>query len=181
METTVIRKIKRPGYTVLFPAYLLDDDEHGTWFFMPSDSVVRYVDGDETLLQPFTHAPGILLLAPRDQWWFGAWWPRAGRRFVATDACSPTVLVDGAWTWTDLELDVCRDADGAVWIEDQDDFEAAIAGGHIPADEQRAAIAIADQLATWLSARTAPFDDTGWRRFDAAAALGLAPLGAPDF
>ena len=177
MERAVIRKIKRAGYSVAAGAYVLDEDEFGTWLFSPAGTMVRFVDGDEEVLRPW---PNFLGLAQSREWWFAGWWIRESGPTLGTDACTPPTLVDGQWYWTDLELDVVRDDAGNVWVEDEDEFEDAIAAGQIPADEQRAAIAVTAELERRLREHIAPFDlETGWRRHDAAIAMDLAPLEVP--
>src|SRR5262249_49726213 len=107
-------------------------------------------------------------LMPRDEWWFGAFWSRPDWEhvdIVNIDACTPPTLVDGIWTWTDLELDICRNHAGEVWVEDEDEFDESIALGFIDDVAQKAARDIPAEMVRRLTAHTAPFDDTGWRRY----------------
>lgn len=162
-----IRKIKRPGATSTWQAELLEETEHGLWLFTPPRAPVHNVkDGEEwhSVMGQGTE-PGFLWLMPRDQWWFGAWWTRPDRDQLAVDACTVPTLIDGVWTWIDLELDVVRDGNGNVWVEDEDEFADAIAGGHIPPAEQTAARAVTDDIVRQLTGRTDPFGDEGWERY----------------
>ena len=173
MEVAAFRKTKRAGYQGDVSAYVVAEDEFGTWSFAPTGTVVRWTDGGDQQFMPLPHEPGFLRLIPRDTWWIASWWPD-GNVFI--DTVTPVRYVEDAWTWVDLELDVRRGPDGEVVIEDEDEFDAAIAGGHISAEEEREARAAASQLVAWLMELTPPFDDTGWRRFHETAALGLPPL-----
>jgi hypothetical protein len=182
VETVVIRKIKRPGTVLTWSAYFLDEDSHGLWLFTPTGSPVHNNSGEKVWhgSMGLGVEPGFLWLMPRDEWWFGAWWTRPDRQQIAIDACTPAALVNGIWTWTDLELDVCRDdVTGETWIEDEDEFDEAVAGGYIPSDEQAEAGAVTAEMERRLRERVAPFDDEGWDRYRAACALHLAALDAP--
>jgi hypothetical protein len=182
VEVAVVRKIKRPDATMTFAAHVVHDDEHGLWMFTPRGSLVHNVKDGASFHKPMGQGtePGFLWLMPRDEWWYAGWWTRPDREQTAVDACTIPTLVDGIWTWTDLELDICRDQTGAVWVEDEDEFEDAIAAGHIPSDEQAAALAITAEIVRRLTERVRPFDDLGWERYAALCARDLAPLDAPE-
>jgi hypothetical protein len=181
VETLGIRKIKLNGIVLTWSAYLLDRDDHGRWAFSPTGTTVRNHTADAEWFGTMGAGvePGFLWLLPDDSWFFGAWWRRPDHHQVAIDACTPPALVGGLWTWTDLELDICRDGNGNVWVEDEDEFDESLALHLIDADAEAAARAVTDEMVRHLTARIAPFDDTGWTRLDAATALGLAPLEPP--
>ncbi|MBA2608735.1 MAG: DUF402 domain-containing protein [Actinobacteria bacterium] len=181
MERALIRKIKRPGPISTWAGHVVSDDEFGLWVFSPNGTMVHTDNDGVATIKLFGngHGPGVLCLLPSDEWWLGCWWTREpGEPRLAIDACTPPVLIDGIWTWIDLELDVFRDSDGVAVIEDEDEFDDAVAAGHIPPDEQREALAITAAMERQLRERVPPFDETGWRRHDEAAALGLPPLAA---
>jgi hypothetical protein len=175
VERVVIAKDKRAGYSIRVSAYVVAEDEFGSWLFTPADSVARYEDGDDILLKPW---PNFLSLSQSDEWFWAGWWIRDGVPTIGTDACTPPVLVGDAWSWTDLELDVLRDPSG-TWIEDEDELDEAVAAGNITAAEAASAWTVSRELERRLLQRVAPFDDTGWRRHDEALALGLPPLPEP--
>ena len=177
MERAVIRKIKRAGYSVAFDAYVVGEDAFGTWLFTPAGTTARYFDGDDQLLRPW---PNFLSLAQTNEWFWAGWWVRDGVPTIGTDACTRPIFGGGGWSWIDLELDVLRDASGSVWVEDEDEFADAIAAGQIPAEEERAAVAVTTELERRLRDYVAPFDlATGWEHHDASIALELEPLGPP--
>jgi len=170
MEPVTIRKVKLNGVTMTFEARFVDEDEHGMWLFTPQGGPVDYRDGEERLVKTMGQGtePGFLWLMPRDEFWFGAFWSRPDwehEEIIVIDACTPPTLIDGIWTWTDLELDICRNRAGKVWVEDEDEFEESIALGLIDEPTQRAARAITDAMVERLTAFDPPFDDTGWRRY----------------
>ena len=176
MGRAVIAKDKNAGYSIRVGAYVLDEDQFGTWLWTPAGSVARYFNGDDVLLQEW---PNFLSLAQSAEWFWAGWWIRPDGPTVSTDACTPPRLVDGTWFWTDLELDIVRDHTGAVWVEDEDEFDEGIAAGHIAPELEQAARAVTIELERRLRERVSPFDDIGWRRHDAALALGLPPLEEP--
>jgi len=170
LNTVTIRKVKLNGAVMTFDAQFVDEDEHGMWLFTPQAGPVHNRVGDEEFFKPMGNGtePGFLWLMPRDEFWFGAFWSRPNWEhvdIVNIDACTPPTLVDGIWTWTDLELDICRNRAGKVWVEDEDEFEESIALGLIDEPTQRAARAITDAMVERLTAFDPPFDDTGWRRY----------------
>jgi hypothetical protein len=169
MDVT-IRKVKLNGTIHTWEARLIDEDAHGMWLFTPQAGPVHNVVDGEEFYKPMGLGtePGFLWLMPRDEWWFGAWWTRPNWEHVAIvnlDACTPPALIDDIWTWTDLELDICRNHAGEVWVEDEDEFDESIALGLIDEPTQQAARAVTDDMVRRLTERVPPFDDTGWRRY----------------
>jgi hypothetical protein len=182
VEVGAFRKVKRWGYRGTLNAYLLGDDEFGSWSFVPAGSSVRHHERGVESVSVLHFEPGFLRLVPPTGWWVASWWPQdGGGVFVYVDICTPRVFEDNACTWTDLELDVLRSRDGAVRIDDEDEFEEANVAGYHSAADQREARAATTQLVALLRGRIPPFDDTGLRKFHEAASLGLSPLDAPPF
>ena len=176
MEVGAFRKVKRSGYSGVHNAYILSEDAFGLWAWTPVGTVIRWTENGEERLVPLPHSPGYLRLIPRHTWWIASWWPD-GNVFI--DTVTPVDQANGTWSWVDLVLDVRRTPDGAVFLEDEDEFEDACTAGHINEAERRAAEAAGAQLVDWLTTRTPPFDDTGWQRFEEAASLTLPALDAP--
>ena len=181
MERLGIRKIKLSGTVLTWSAYFLAEDEFGRWSFTPPGSTVHNRKGDEewTATIGVGTEAGFLWLMPRDEWFYAGWWRRPDWEQLAVDACTIPSLTDGLWTWTDLELDVCRDATGKVWVEDEDEFDESLAAGFIDTASEAAARNVTDTIVTRLTDRIAPFDGTGWARHDEAVTLELAPLEPP--
>jgi hypothetical protein len=167
METVRVRKIKLTGAVLTWDATVLDEDEHGMWLFTPQAGPVHNVVDGVEFYKPMGLGtePGFVWLMPRDEWWFGAWWTRPDLEQLSIDACTPPTLVDGVWTWTDLELDICRNHTGNVWVEDEDEFAESIRLGLIDEASQAAARAVTRDMVRRLTERVPPFDDTGWTRY----------------
>lgn len=182
-DLVTIRKIKLGGTRHTWTAHFVDEDAHGMWLFTPKGSVVHNESRDGTWQTRMGGdwadvAQGFVWLMPRTDWFFAAWWIRPDRQQIAIDACTVPTMIDGVWTWTDLELDICRDdRDRTVWVEDEDEFEESIAAGHISDAARLAARALTDNAERWLTDRVAPFDDRGWDLYAEWTSRGLPSLG----
>ncbi|HUR77793.1 MAG TPA: DUF402 domain-containing protein [Acidimicrobiales bacterium] len=180
-----VRKIKLSGAVLTWRAYSVAEDEHGRWTFTSPGTLVHNAKNGEVSYAAMGKGtePGFLWLMPRDEWWFGGWWTRPDRDQISIDACTPPTLLNGIWTWTDLELDIGRNDRagdlGGVWVEDEDEFEESIALGLIDEPSQRAALDVTSEMVRRLTERVAPFDDFGWKRYDAVVARHLPPLELP--
>lgn len=199
METTLIRKVKRPsGATGLWAAYVLDEDEHGLWLFSPKGSTFRAEQNGRVLgvceVGQGARAAGVAVmqLVPRHAWWIAHvygehepelfTWPssatpgKPGRRAVAIDICQPPTHLEGAWTYVDLELDLLADAAGAVFVDDEDEFKDRCDAGVISASDETSARAATSEMEARLRACDEPFNQLSWERFDSALAMNLPPL-----
>ena len=185
MDTISIRKVKLNGAVHTWSAHVVAEDTHGTWLFTPKGSLVQHEQNGARWQAAMGStwaavARGFLWLMPRDEWWFAAWWIRPDRQQIAIDACTVPTNIAGIWTWTDLELDICRDdRDGSVWVEDEDEFVDSVAAGLIDAPAQHAARTLTEGAQQWLTDHVAPFDGRGWDTYSEWIERGLPPLDAP--
>lgn len=101
--------------------------------------------------------------------------PQEGR-LITVDVCTPPRLVDGVWTYEDLELDPVGNATGFLELVDVDEFDAAVAQGWMSPDEAEAAQDAADQVEKAMRGLEEPFGRAGWLRLAQAIDLDLAPL-----
>jgi len=176
MTPTYIRKRKRPTGCGLWPTYLMEADEHGTWLFTPQHS--RHRDGDGEFCEVAQQWPGgpgehALHLVPRDGWWFATWRPSG---LLVADVSTQPVFVDNEWTYVDLELDPYRRPDGSVGTEDWDDLADAYSAGLITDHEHTAAVNASRTLERSFTHGIEPFGTIGWTRLSEAIALELPPL-----
>ena len=74
--------------------------------------------------------------------------------------CTPPVLEGATRSFTDLELDLFRAADGRAGIVDQDEFAVLAASGMLAQNEIDTAEATARTLLPLVKRRSEPFDDT---------------------
>ncbi len=177
---TVIRKLKRPATMYRWPAYVVCSDRHGLWLYSPKGTVHRGQVGEtigECMVGLPTEGAPVIQLVPTSYWWT-ATWCRESDMSISVDICTPAVLADGEWTYTDLELDPIRRGDGHVYVDDEDEFAAACAAGLISAAEAARARAAAVSTVRHLQDRAEPFGDLGWQRLDEALSLPLAPITA---
>jgi hypothetical protein len=181
METTFIRKLKRRGASGLWSAYVLDVDAHGRWLFSPKGSLYRGEEGGLTGLCEVGQGnpdAGLLVLhlVPRGGWWIAAWAGDWTYPWVSIDIATPATLVEGAWTYDDLELDLVSREPGVVQIEDEDEFAAACDQGLITAREQLDATTATAELRRILRSLREPLGNLGPQRLGMAIRLELPPL-----
>jgi len=114
---------------MVWRAYVLQEDEHGTLLYTPQGSTVVGRRGGvvRTSHVGVPEAPGLhlLQLVPAGAgWWFGTWAvDQVGPR-TAIDICTAPRWEDGAWSYDDLALDVYRRLD-TVGMFDRDEFDEA--------------------------------------------------------
>jgi hypothetical protein len=177
MGNLFIRKVKRGKGNGLWGSYLVDEDEHGRWFFTPERSRYRGTAAGNVAYcytgQPDEPGLPVIHLVPAASWWFARW----QGDHVAIDLCTPAELVDGCiWSYDDLELDLFKFRDGRYGVVDEDEFEEAIAVGHIDEEEQRACLATADELHRRLADGDELFDELAWRKLAQCVEQPFAPL-----
>jgi hypothetical protein len=186
MDHHYLRKVKRGKGDGLWGSYLVDEDEHGRWFFTPERSRYRGTNGDRVgycyVGQPDEPGlPVIHLVPPPTEWWFARW----QGDHVAIDICTPSVLVEGGgtpgghanvWSYDDLELDLFKRRDGEWGVTDEDEFLEAHFDGFIDHDEVRTSLETAGRLRARLAAGDDLFDDLAWRRLAECIERPLAPL-----
>ena len=182
MRACRVRKSKRPSGDVLWGAYELGRDEHGSWLYTPEGSRCWGTSRDGTVRESFAgqpDAPGlhVMRLVPSgDKWWFGHWKIFGGHRTVSIDVCTPAVLAGDEWAYVDLELDLYKSSDGTVGVFDQDEFVEAVAQGLISEEEQRICLDITGRLDARLHVDDPVFDGLAWSLLEAAIALQLRPI-----
>ncbi len=182
LESVGLRKVKRPpGWCGRWRAYVLGEDPYGVWLYTPAGSLFRGSDGETTgecEVGQGSRDAGlpVLSLVPTDGWWVGTWYANSADPWITVDICTPPTLIDGEWTYIDLELDPHRTRDGRVGIADEDEFLDACKAGTISGGEQVAARAAATEMEGLLRDRGEPFGSVGWRWLRQATALPLPPL-----
>ena len=176
-KTVVIRKIKRPEGIHRWPAYIISNDRHGLWLYSPKGTIFRGQLGSnigECEVGQGNREEGlpVMHLIPNAAWWIAAWCSE----HISIDICTPSTLIDGEWSYTDLELDPIGFSDGRVEIEDEDEFVAACDAGLISRDEAIKARAASTEVERCLRRRTEPFGRVGWDKLDEALSFSLPPI-----
>jgi predicted RNA-binding protein associated with RNAse of E/G family len=115
-------------------------------------------------------------LIPRTGWWIAAWCSEDAESKISVDICTPPAMIDGEWTYIDLELDLLAFGNGHVEIDDEDEFAAACETGLIPRSEAIAARTAAREIERCLRERIEPFGRAGWDRLNEALGMALPPL-----
>jgi hypothetical protein len=172
-DTVRVRMTKwgdRPHWE--FDAVFLGDDEHGTWLGFPRGTHMtrpgaEYVSPTDQLgLVPPVSAP----LA--DRGWLAAFHGPGGLLSVYVDVTAPPTWSGATLNAIDLDLDVVRELDGRVWVDDEDEFaDHQVLFGY-PAEVVAAARASCDRLVTQVSSAAPPYDpETKCHWFDVLAGL----------
>jgi len=180
VKTVVIRKVKRPEGMGRWPTYVVSEDQHGLWLFSPKGTIYRgqsganigeceVGQGDAEAGLPVMH------LIPKEAWWTAVWC-RAHDSVISVDICTPPTLIDGEFTYIDLELDPVARSDGRVDIVDEDEFVAACEAGFISHDEAIKARTAATEVGQSMRSHTEPFGRLGWDKLDEALSLSLPPI-----
>lgn len=165
---------------MVWGAYLLGEDEHGTWLCTPERSMVRGrrrgVSATSFVGAPEEPGLDVLHLVPADgEWWFGTCAvDRVGPR-TAIDICSPLSFTEDEWSYVDLELDLYR-RQSAIGIFDDDEFDEAFNSGLITATERELCLSTASRLDSRLRDGDDLFDEAVWDHLAAGVGLGLPPL-----
>jgi hypothetical protein len=181
MNTTVIRKLKRPDGVGRWPAYVLGEDSFGLWLYSPRGCRYRGRAGaivTECEVGQGNRASGlpVMHLIPKVGWWFAAWYRDGEASIIGIDICTPPILVDHEWHYTDLELDPHAFGDGRVEVHDESEFIAACEAGLISSIEAAEARTTAAEIAQKLRDKREPFGRAGWDKLDQALDLTLPPI-----
>ncbi len=182
LKTTVIRKVKRGGGFGRWPAYEFARDEYGRWLYSPKGTIYRGYDKGGRVVDievgQGTRSEGlpVMHLIPRSAWWLAGWYELDGVRRVTVEICTPAQLVEGEWSFVDLELDPQWSAGGDISVEDEEEFDAAVASGIISSYEAVEARAAADDVVARMRDGLEPFGGVGWRRYKDALASEMAAI-----
>jgi uncharacterized protein len=143
-----------------FDAVRLGADAHGYWLGVPEGTWLSRPD------RGFHAWCDHVVLIPYDAWWVATLYgDDAGRPVdVYVDISTPSEwAADGSTVRTvDLDLDVIKEPDGRVWVDDEDEFaEHQVSLGY-PPDLVAGAVRSCEEVLSAVSAGTAPFDGTVW-------------------
>jgi hypothetical protein len=142
-----------------FDCLYLGEDEHGTWLGFPRGTHMtrpgaKYVSPTVQLgLVPPTSWPDS------ERGWLVTFHGEGGPLSVYVDVVAPPTWSGSAVTAVDLDLDVVRELDGRVWVDDEEEFaEHQVSLGY-PPDLIAAARASCDRLVRLVGAGHPPYDD----------------------
>lgn len=120
MRPVTVQFLKNPDITHWgFEASWLGEDEWGAWIAVPAGT--RRWKGDE-IVRPST-APAVFC-APTDGWWHLHYNGPDTKLSHFVDIVTPPVWVsDNRYEMIDLDLDVLVAQNGAIEVDDEDEFE----------------------------------------------------------
>lgn len=142
-------------------AVWLGEDDHGVWLGASKGSVVqRGLEPARRIRQHQVH------LVPRDDWWVLTYAPGHRRAAHWIDISTPAEFEEHRVTAVDLDLDIVGMADGAVFVEDEDEFAEHQELLGYPLRLIRNAERAAAEMVIALSGRREPFGATAdrWMR-----------------
>lgn len=148
--------VDRPHWE--FDAVYLGDDGHGTWLGFPLGTRMtrpgaEYVSPTDQLgLVPPVSAPHA------ERGWLATFHGPGGPLSVYVDVVAPPTWDGPTVTAVDLDLDVVRELDGTVWVDDEHEFaEHQVSLGY-PPEVIDAARASCDRLVREISSAAPPYD-----------------------
>lgn len=141
---------------------VLGHDEHGLWLAGRKSS---------ELTKPGTTVKATsdyVMLVPADAWWVATFnkqpWGKRRDIEIYVDISTPTTVNEGEAFTLDLDLDVIKRSNGAVEIDDEDEFVEHQQAMGYPAKVVDQARKAADGVKTMIENGTSPFDGVaqGW-------------------
>lgn len=143
-----------------FATVPLGADEHGFWFGTPPGTAFRKPDALFVSEHPhvvLVPRPG-LLAAPSTADWVATFYADPAPIHTYVDITTPSVISADRVVTVDLDLDVVRPRDGAVWVDDEDEFaEHQVQLGY-PPEVIRDATDICARVLRAVTDGEAPFD-----------------------
>ena len=141
-----------------FSCLYLGSDEHGDWLGLPRGTQMtrpgaEYVSPtDQVGLVPPATA------APVDRGWLATFHGAGGLLSVYVDVTAPPTWSGSTVTAVDLDLDVVRELDGRVWVDDEDEFAEHQVALDYPAEVIEGARASCDRLVRLVGGGHPPYD-----------------------
>ena len=154
MRPVTVQFLKNPDHLHWgFEARWLGEDEWGDWIAVPSGS--RRWKGAESVRPTF--APAVFC-APRDRWWHLHFNGTTTDLSHFVDIVTPPVWVSSdRYEMIDLDLDVVVRQDGAIEVEDEDEFEVHQVEYSYSPKMIEAARRATEQVVADLESRREPF------------------------
>jgi hypothetical protein len=141
-----------------FACSYLGEDEHGEWLGIPRGTRMarpgaEYVAPTDQLgLVPRVTAPDT------ERGWLATFHGAGGLLSVYVDITAPPTWAGSTVTAIDLDLDVVRELDGRVWVDDEDEFaEHQVLYGY-PPEVVAAARVSRDRLVGLVGGGHPPYD-----------------------
>lgn len=155
-----------------FAARWLGADDHGDWLGIDAGTTMTrpgatYVAPvPQLILSP---APG---LPAAERGWVATFHAPGGPLFVYVDVTGPPTWSGRTLHAVDLDLDVLRDPDGAVRIDDEDEFAEHQSLFGYPPEVIEGALGSCARLHRLVAAGHPPYDETPAAWFERLAGLG---------
>lgn len=148
---------RRPHWE--FDATFLGSDRAGDWIGIPAGT--RMIRPGAEYVAP-VHQVG-LSPAPGpnpDRGWLATFHAEGGEVHTYVDMTTPPYWTDLDLNAVDLDLDVVRDPDGRVWVDDEDEFAQHQRAFGYPAEIVDLARTTAERIRKALRDQQHPFDGT---------------------
>jgi hypothetical protein len=135
-----------------FPMHHLGDDEYGSWFHVPKDSIVRRGSAPARPM-----GDSLVVLVPDNVWWLAEFSWDNPHHTVYVNIGTPCQRDGDRITQIDLDLDVIRKLNGEVEILDEDEFARHQVLYNYPDDLVTGARSAAEDVAQLVTACAEPF------------------------
>lgn len=144
---------KRP--TNLAMAQLLGEDDFGRWLGVKTGAPWWSADRSHSGI----FVQSLVKLVPNDTFWTACFHPTDP--VVDVDIVLPVRWESDVLEGVDLELDILRNADGRVWVRDQDKFEQMRTTWTMPDEIVAQAVATCEQIRDLVKRNVEPFGEVG--------------------
>ena len=147
-----------------FAATYLGSDAHGDWLGIPAGTTMTRPGKDyvaPTAQVGLVPGPGT----PVERGWLATFHDEGGPVQVYVDMTTPPTWDGTRVRAVDLDLDVIRDPDGTVWVDDEDEFARHRVELGYPDEVVDLATASRDRIRDLVARSAAPFDGGARRWF----------------